>query len=369
MKDTGFFMPTRLIVGDRCIQKNTPLFHLGRSCLIVTGKNSARASGALEDVTSALAKEGVSYRVFDEVGQNPLLSACVRGGETARSVYADFIVGIGGGSPLDAAKAVAIFATNQFENPADVFACRWTAPALPVILVGTTAGTGSEVTPYSVITVDETNQKRSISDPQCFALAAFGDPRYTEGLSEKFTVSTALDALSHCIESYFNKLADPMTDLHALEGAKIINGVLSALPSGRLPDTQQRQALYLASIYAGLAIAKTGTCYCHSLGYFLSERHGIPHGVACAVYLPDFLERAVRCEPERADRFFRAVGTDLKTLCSMIGSRSKIEPVTLSDEEIAEQAVRSSGSKNFLNSPGTFDAEAATVVLKRLFTR
>lgn len=368
MKEIGLFMPTHLFVGKGCIQKNTPLFRLGRSCLIVTGRNSAKASGALDDVTAALAKEGVSYRIFDEVEQNPLLSVCVRGGQVAREVYADFIVGIGGGSPLDAAKAIAILATNRFENPSDVFSCRWSAPALPLILVGTTAGTGSEVTPYSVLTVDETGRKKSIADPMCFALAAFGDPRYTEGLNEAFTISTALDALAHCIESYFNKQADPITDLYALQGAQILCRILSELRPGALPSREHRQELYLASILAGLAIAKTGTCYCHSLGYFLSERYGVPHGVACSVYLPDYLARAARCEPERASHFFQTVGGDLSSLSSMIEARSRIEPVVLTDEEIAGLVARADGSRNFKNSPGQFDAEAATVVLKRLFS-
>ena len=210
--DFSFYMPARMLVGDGVVAQNAPLLAgLGTRCLLVTGKNSARISGALEDVTAALDSQGIPWQVFDGIGQNPLLSACHAAGRAAREFGADFLIGIGGGSPLDGAKAAAVYAANPELAPREIYGGH-SVPALPFALVGTTAGTGSEVTRVSVLSDDETGRKRSISTPDLYARLSFGDPRrYTASLSRRFTISTALDAVAHAVESYFAKTADPIT--------------------------------------------------------------------------------------------------------------------------------------------------------------
>ena len=141
--DFSFCMPAKVLVGSGIVGQNAALLgSLGSRCLLVTGKNSARLSGALDDVTAALDSQDIPWSVFDGIGQNPLLSSCHAAGQAAREFGADFLVGIGGGSPLDAAKAAAVYAANPELSPRDIYGGHKN-PALPFALVGTTSGTGS----------------------------------------------------------------------------------------------------------------------------------------------------------------------------------------------------------------------------------
>ena len=208
----SFFMPAQLLVGDNIVEENSALLAgLGTRCLLVTGKSSAKKSGALDDVTAALDSHGIPWQVFDGVGQNPLLSACHAAGAAAREFGADFLIGIGGGSPLDATKGAAIYAANPELTGRDIYDGHQN-PALPFALVGTTSGTGSEVTRVAVLTDDETGRKRSVATPDLYARVSLGDPRrYTASLPRRFTISTALDAVAHSVESYFAKTTDPIS--------------------------------------------------------------------------------------------------------------------------------------------------------------
>lgn len=367
-----FHMPTKVIIGPQSVVENGAEFAaLGKSCLIVTGKTSAKVCGALDDAITALEKAGVQYRIFDEITQNPYLSTCVKGGKLAHEMGADFILGIGGGSPLDAAKAVAVFATNPTLAPDTVFARNWAADPLPIALIGTTSGTGSEVTQYAVMTLDESHRKSSIADPRCFARVAFGDPRYTSSLSARFSISTGLDALSHCLEGYFNKTADGCSDLFALEGAKLAAHTLAAI-AGKTPEEitlEEREALYTASIYAGITIARTGTAYCHALGYFLTEEHDMPHGFACAALLPSYLEESRVHMPCRLPALEGALGMSVQALSDLIVGLTK-DAVTLpvlTGAEIETLARRFDGNGNLKKSPGNVDVEKTISLLGKIF--
>lgn len=197
-----FDMPVRLFAQQNAVEKHQEEFgKYGKRCLIVTGHNSAKACGALDDVTKALDNQGIAWKVFDQVGQNPLVSVCYQGGREAIAFGADFIVGIGGGSPLDAAKAVAAFGADPELTPEGLYQPHRLS-ALPLLLVGTTAGTGSEVTRFSVLT-DDKGHKRSWGNASSYARASFGDPRYTLSLNRKFTLSTGLDAVAHAWNPIF----------------------------------------------------------------------------------------------------------------------------------------------------------------------
>ena len=369
MKDIRYHMPVKMLIGQNIIQRNFQALALGTKCLIVTGKSSAKKSGALDDVISALNEQKIEYKIFDEVGQNPYLSVCIRAAEMAVDFGADFIVGIGGGSPLDAAKAAAVLAANPGIDASALFPPSWKNHPLPIALVGTTAGTGSEVTPYAVVTVDEGHLKKSIFSSQIYPKVIFGDPRYTQGLSEKFTISTALDALTHCIEGYFNAAADPLSDLTAIEGIRLLLDSLKEI-KGKKPeeiDLSVRESLYIASLWGGITIATTGTCFCHALGYFLSESHDVPHGIACAVYLPQYIDRAIKYCPHRADALFRAVSTSPEEMIAFLDTLYEKPILKLSALSIKEIAGRYPNTKNLLNSPGQVDLDTAISIMSNLF--
>ncbi len=364
-----FFMPVKVIAAEGAIARNAEEFtKLGRRALIVTGKTSAKKCGALDDVTSVLEAAGISYVIYDEITQNPMLSACKKGGDIARQEKVDFIIGIGGGSPLDATKAIAIFAANDMPEE-EIFALSWPNHALPYILVGTTAGTGSEVTPYAVLTVDRTGLKRSVGHPQCYANAAISDPRYTDSLPREFTLSTALDALSHSIEGYFASTANGFSDLFAAEAICIIYHTLYPIVyDHRELSPADRDQLYLASLYAGVTIAKTGTSYCHSVGYFLTEDYHIPHGYACAVYLPDYLMRGAAYLPEKAQALFGRLGASAEGLAKLIQDATPAMNLLLSDAQIEALSARWAGNPASLaKAPGNFTVEDAKALVRKLF--
>lgn len=369
--DFQFFMPARMLTGEGIVEKHSSdLAALGSRCLIVTGKNSAKKTGALSDVTTALDRHDIPWQVFDGIGQNPLLSACHAAGAAARAFQADFLIGIGGGSPLDAVKAAAVFAVNPRLAPPDIYD-GWENPALPFALVGTTAGTGSEVTKVSVLTHDETGRKRSISAPDLYARISLGDPKkYTITLPRRYTISTALDAVAHAVESYFAASADPISRACSVEALLLLLPALRAIadPPDALPDSDGREKLYLGSIYAGLAFNGTGLCFPHAMGYLLSEEYDIPHGEACAVFLPQFIEQAVKEKAQLSSRLLARLGLRKQELCSYIaGFTAGLTLPRFSDEELRSLLPRWETSPNMARTPGDFGPEKQLAVLKKIF--
>lgn len=365
-----FWMPVKTFVEENAVVNHAAEFAAyGKRCLIVTGAASAKKSGALDDVTAALEQNGVEWRLFDRVGQNPLLSVCHEAGRAAAGFGADFMVGIGGGSPLDATKAAAVFAANPGMEPMELYK-GWDNHALPFLLVGTTAGTGSEVTRFSVITVDETGRKQSWGNAQSYAKAVFGDPRYTMSLSRDFTISTGLDAVSHSLEAYFSNIEDEVSDIFAIEALKLLLPTLKDVwASENMPELSQRTALYTGSIYAGMSLNRCGTAFCHQMSYLLTEEQGVPHGYACTVFLPELVQRAVPVMPQKARRLFGAVGMYAGELCDtlkMIGG-AQYEPV--SDEALEDFLKRCEGSANMRRSPGNFDSQKQREVAVKILQK
>ena len=173
------FMPVKLITGPGCVRSAAKeLGKLGTKALIVTGKNAARACGALQDVIDALEESRQGWILFDGIGQNPALTDCMDAAKEANAAGADFVIGIGGGSALDAAKCIAVLAANPGMTQQQLYAFDWPKAPLNIAVVGTTAGTGSEVTKVSVITTPE-GRKKSFHHEAIFPRLALGDPTYT----------------------------------------------------------------------------------------------------------------------------------------------------------------------------------------------
>ena len=363
-----FFFPTRVIVGRGCVRENAAAFKaFGDRALIVTGRSSAKKCGALDDVCAALTAAGVTYMVFDKIEQNPLFTTCAEGARLASEQGVQFVVGIGGGSPLDASKAIARLTADPGSGERELFAKTARIKALPVVAVGTTAGTGSEVTQVAVITGTD-GRKTSARAEDLFPALALGDPTYTEFMPEKFTRSTAADALAHCIESYFNTTATPFSRMYAKEGARLLTGLFSVFPDGAALTAGQRDETYLASLYGGIAISVTGTCMPHQLSYFLTERHGVAHGAACAFWLPEFLRISAAADPALAKEFFSYIGADLETLISLIQRVAPPVSVTVDADELSELSPRWVGNSCLTKTIGGINAKYLEDLLKKTFT-
>lgn len=373
--DFTFYMPVRVLSGPGCVRAGGELLRgLGRRCLVMTGGRGAKESGALDDMLDTLKQAGVDATIFPGVGQNPLVSQCQQAAYAAEICRAEFVVGVGGGSVMDAAKAAAWLAANRVEDTARLFAGTLRRPPLPLVLVGTTAGTGSEVSPTAVLTLDTdmpglgtAGRKKSITHPSCYARYAFADPRYTASLPRKPTVSTALDALAHAVEGYCNPACGDVAAACAEKALPLISGGLRWLAEnpGLLPDEALREELLYGSLWAGLVLNAMGTAYPHPFGYILTEDFGIPHGMACAVFLPSLSRRAEAFVPARAQRLF--------TLC---GGREAYygllevlidAPVTMTEEAVQAYAARWEGLKNLARTPGGFTVEEGRQLFRELF--
>ena len=361
----NFYMPTKIKVSKGCVKASADDFKLlGKKALIVTGKSSAKKCGALDDVISALEKACVQYRIYDKIEQNPSIESCIGGGNVAKEISADFIIGIGGGSPLDAAKAIAVFAANEI-NEQQFYALEWNK-VLPIVAVGTTAGTGSEVTQVSVIT-NSSGMKKSIRHDLCYPVLALGDPTYTMSLDDNFTRSTAADALAHCIESYFNLTATSLSKTFAVAGTKILVDAMSDICDGKELDYNLRERLYKASLYGGLAISVTGTNFPHAMSYFLSEKYSVPHGAACAFYLPEFIAHNLECEKEISDKFFKELGISAQKLTELIIEFSPVVKVKLSNAEKKELSPRWTGNSCLKKCFGNITPDFLDKKIDKLF--
>ncbi len=275
----------------------------GDKPLLVTGQGSARASGLLDRILGQFPHAAI----FEGVPENPGTSVCERGAALCRAAQCDWVIGVGGGSPMDVAKAVALLARNPGAC-AEYFSSQARArPALPIAAVPTTAGTGSEVTPYAVL-VDATGRyKRTIRGHDLFPRAAFLDPEATIGMPPAVTAATGLDALSQAMEGLLSKRSTPIGDTLAMEACRLIAQWLPrAVHHG--DDLDARGAMLHAAMLSGCVIAQSGTTLVHGMGYYFTLEFGVPHGLANALLLSPVFEVNARHEPEKVAAIAGALG-------------------------------------------------------------
>lgn len=363
------FMPVKLVTGPGCVRASgKELARLGNVCLIVTGRTSAKASGALQDVTDTLEGNGQNWVLFDEIGQNPKLTDCMAAAEKAIAAGAEFVLGIGGGSALDAAKCIAVLSANPGMTQQQLYAFDWANKPLKIVAVGTTAGTGSEVTKVSVITTPD-GRKKSFHHEDIFPALSLGDPNYTMSLPPMVTRATMVDVLAHCAESFFSRSANHISQCYAVEGIRLLLPVFRAMAERGCENLscETREALYCASIYGGLAINVTGTCFPHTMGYLLTESFGIPHGTACAVFQRDFYEYNKAVVPTLAAEYLQRIGCGEEEYFRLLEVLTPPCPVTMDEELIAGSHSRWVGNGSMAKCQGGFTADMADDLLRRKF--
>ena len=294
----SFYMPTRIYDEPDCVRSHgKALAAFGHKALIVTGRSSAAKCGALDDVTAALTEQGVQYCLFSEVEENPSVETVVKGALYGQSEEADFVIGIGGGSPMDASKAIAFLLKRGTFSAEDLYDKSLSPDALDVIAVPTTCGTGSEVTGVSVLTVHEKQTKMSIPH-KIFPRLALVDGKYLKDASGSILVHTALDAFAHMVESYESKKSTPYSEAAVMAGLPLWGSCRPVISGQKEPDEQELQCLMRASTFAGIAIAQTGTSIPHALSYILTYDQKIPHGLAAGYFLKGYLSQAQKEDRE-----------------------------------------------------------------------
>lgn len=288
MKPFTYHMPAKLYFGENCIEKNSDVFKgFGKRAIILTGKSSSEKNGSLNDIKNALDDHCIGYFVFNRIEENPSVETIVEASGKAVAENADFVIGIGGGSPMDSAKAVSFLAANP-DKGADFLFTPGEARHLPVVLVPTTAGTGSEATQYSILTNHAKKTKTGILK-RTFADAAFLDGKYMLELPLQITRNTAVDALTHLIESYLCSDCGFFSDMLAETGMRYFCEIKDTLINGGF-TLHDREKLLLISTIAGMAIAQSQTSLPHAMGYYLTYFKHLSHGPSNAVFIKAYLD-------------------------------------------------------------------------------
>lgn len=363
-----FYMPARVVGGEGVVLAQSALLNrLGKKCVIVTGGTGAVKSGALADVEAALAKENIEYKIYNKIGENPLVASCREAGLIAADFGADFLIGIGGGSALDAVKAAAVFAANPYLEAEEVYAMDYKNAPLPTVGVGTTSGTGSEISAVSVLT-DTKGVKRSIKGDFGYFNLVFADWRYTSSCPMSVTVSTALDAFMHAAEGWLGpKCNEPATAFAAECLPKIYYYLKKFLADGELPDDEGRKVLYHASLSAGFTLNYCGTLFPHPVGYILTEHYGIPHGRACAAFFDKLMEKADEFAPERAASLVSLLGDSKENIVYTLKTLAACSNIVISEDTAAQLIKRwSTIPKNFECTPGGYTPQEAAEALVSL---
>lgn len=324
----NFNLPTKIIFGPDTFEDRLgeEVRKLGKKTIIVTGRSSTRKSGVLDKAEKTLQKEGVSYRIFNKVEPNPSVDTIHAGAELAKEFRPDFLIGLGGGSALDAAKAIGIIYT-QGGKISDYYGVEKVKKRiLPVVASPTTSGTGSEVTKYSNINDNKAKTKNLINSINICPAVAIVDPNLTLTMPPELTAVSGIDALTHVVESYVCTFSQPLTDLINLEAISIIG---SYLPTA-VNLQQDKDAHYMmsyASLLGGIAINNAGTGIAHGLSFPLTANHGIPHGVATGLLLPYVMEFNMPTNYSKFADIAEALGEDTEGLSVFEAAELSVDAV------------------------------------------
>lgn len=319
-----FLIPTHIFFESDCISHHGDVFkNIGSKALIVTGKHSAKACGALDDVVNILKEQKVEFIVFDQIENNPSVETVGEAAQIARDGKIDYVIGIGGGSPIDAAKAIAVLIANPDMDVLDLFKNQFEKVA-PIVGIPTTAGTGSEVTPYSVLLRKDLQTKVSFGTTKTFPQYAFLDTKYTETLSKNSTISTAVDAFTHVLEGYLAKRSTPISDTLAMEGIYYFGKAFRHLAEFNLTKEDRENLLYV-SLLGGIVIAQTGVTIAHGMGYCYTFFKEIPHGKANGLIMREYLKLNYTLCEQKIDQVLSMLG------CHTIDELADILHIMLGD--------------------------------------
>ena len=351
------------------------------TAVIVTDEGLAGTS-VVTSVADALAAAGLTVTVFSGVHPNPTTSNVAAGADAVAAVAAadgrPVVVAVGGGSPIDAAKGIAVAAVNPDRGRDLDYRRTFARPALPLVAVPTTAGTGTETNPFGVITDPVARRKFYVGGATALPAAAILDPELTVGLPPAATAATGMDALVHALESSMSRRANPWSEGIARQAIRMISAYLPrAVADGT--DLEARSQMLLAAHMAGVAFASTGLGICHAIGHSLGTRFNIAHGVALTLVLPQVLRfNAPGCEERLADVAFAFGAGDtgrsadwnagaaidaVTGLAERVGMPSRLSALGVTEADFGQIAADALDDEVLVNTPRMPAAGDITAIL------
>ncbi|MED4206948.1 iron-containing alcohol dehydrogenase [Neobacillus mesonae] len=322
-----YFMPTRVECGNGVSEKTGEIVkELGVSNVLIVTDRGVRGANLLEGIEQSLRAVELDYEIYDEVEPNPSAETIHKGTEILKQHGFEAVLAVGGGSSIDTAKGIAIMATNpghilDYEGVGKI-----TIPPLPIIAIPTTAGTGSETTNSTVITNKKTSFKLGVLSSNLFSDIAILDPVLTLRLPQEITAATGMDALTHAIESYTSKTANPVSQAYAMQAIKMIGENLTKTYFVGT-DIESREKMLVASMLAGVAFSQSRLGNVHAISHTFGGVFNIPHGIANAALLPFVMKFNLPACADRYKDIAIALGKDVSGLTTVQAAEKAIETV------------------------------------------
>ena len=330
MKTFKFQAPTKLIAGPGTVQNlGAEVSILGVDHVLVVTDQGIVNAGLLDVVLAPLTESGIRAVVYDQVAPNPIDQTALFGADKAKASGAQAIVALGGGSPIDAAKAMAVMATNEgpFVDYCGAGVDPWPNSPLPIIALPTTAGTGAEVSGAAMINLPQNGRKVDIFGRSILPKAAILDANLTLSLPPHLTAWTGIDALSHAVEAYLCIGANPVSDAVAEGAIKLVaKNIRPAYVNGS--NVEARHEMLVASAMAVIAASgAAGLGVIHSLAQTLGGFYDLPHGLTIAVCFADGLSYNLPVTPEKCANISRMLGTDTTSMTQEEAAQSVIPAI------------------------------------------
>ena len=305
-----FYIPTKVVFGVGALKKlgeEVESLDLNPERTAVICSPSAVSNGYVKEVEEVLKGK---IKVFSNVEQEPTVENALEVLKEVREFNPTLIVAIGGGSPLDVAKAVSVMLTNEGEISQFIGAPEaFKKPGVPLVAVPTTAGSGSEVTPYAVLTDKERMRKAPLISRHLFPALAIDDPRVTLSMPRSVAVNSGVDAFTHAVESLLSKRAKTISKFYSLKGAELIFKNLPA-SAGNSADVKARSNVMMGSLLGGMAISLAGAGLVHTLAHILGVLRKVPHGLANGIFLVPVLKFYGLAAKEEIEELGRAIGVE-----------------------------------------------------------
>ncbi|HAT4116568.1 L-threonine dehydrogenase [Clostridium perfringens] len=315
-----FFMPAISLMGADCLKDaGDQVGELGfKKALIVTDKVLGQI-GIVKKVTDVLDNKNIEYAIYDETKPNPTVKNVNDGLALLKEKECDFVISLGGGSAHDCAKGIALLATNGGEIKDYEGVDKSKKPQLPMVGINTTAGTGSEMTLFAIITDEERHIKMALVDKHLTPIIAVNDPMLMLAMPKSLTAATGMDALTHAIEAYVSTAATPITDACAEKAIELIsNYLVNAVENGQ--DVEARDMMAYAEYLAGMAFNNASLGYVHAMAHQLGGFYNLPHGVCNAILLPHVQEYNKATSASRLAKIAKIMGGNIEELTDEQGA-------------------------------------------------
>ncbi|WP_394145600.1 L-threonine dehydrogenase [Vibrio atypicus] len=343
---SAFFIPTVNVMGAGCLKDATDSIQSQgfKKGLIVTDKILSQI-GMVKQVQDLLTQRDVETVVFDGTQPNPTISNVKDGLTLLKEHDCDFVISLGGGSPHDCAKGIALVASNGGEIGDYEGVDQSAKPMLPLIAINTTAGTASEMTRFCIITDEERHIKMAIVDKHTTPLISVNDPELMLAKPASLTAATGMDALTHAVEAYVSIAATPITDAVAIKAVELIQAHLrTAVENGE--DIEAREQMAYAQFMAGMAFNNASLGYVHAMAHQLGGFYDLPHGVCNAILLPHVQRYNAQVCPERLRDVAKAMGVNVEGMSAEQGADAAIDAIVALAKDVGIPAgIRELGAK------------------------